>query len=509
MKGHNFCRQQSPPNLIMGAEPSFRLLLCGFMVSLSFGVTQIPLLYAFRAMSCDEYYAASANKEPDRCAGVPAIDSATAKAISLLAASNTLFGVFNLFLTSWTIKKIGVKRALLIQVFFPAARLLIQNIGVETGRGVGIMIIQCSQITTIVGGPAGYLLALNSFVAEVVVHKEKTGAIGRLQGAGQGGVAIGFLLGGILSDALGVIAPFRISLLLFVFCSLYVAWFLPATEVSNEVTESLKPAPSGLAQFFEPLRIFKPEKWILYGRVNTQYGVSLLGVGVFLGVLATGFVPMLLQLYSADVLGFSATNNSSLIFLNSMLRALFLTFMFPRIISFGRKHTRRWQGKTRGGDNESSDTLDPTADTDTDNTEAVPAPLKFAVPEQTGEMDDVIEPVPVEEEDEKEEVFTFDLTFTTWSLLVDAFFTGLATFITRDWQIYIIAALLPLASGTSSSASGTILMMSSAARSDALSAIALVDMIARLTTVSVFGLVYARLSELQKPNLVFVCNAVS
>lgn len=47
---------------------------------------------------------------------------------------------------------------------------------------VGILIIQLSQIITVIGGPAGYLLALNSFATEVVLPNERTATIGRLTG---------------------------------------------------------------------------------------------------------------------------------------------------------------------------------------------------------------------------------------------------------------------------------------------------------------------------------------
>lgn len=68
-------------------------------------------------MTCSEYY--KDHPEPslgvDRC-NIPAIESSTAKAVAILGFSTTLFGVPNLFLTSWTIKKWGIKKALLIQV---------------------------------------------------------------------------------------------------------------------------------------------------------------------------------------------------------------------------------------------------------------------------------------------------------------------------------------------------------------------------------------------------------
>ena len=40
--------------------------------------------------------------------------------------------------------------------------------------------------------------------------------------------------------------------------------------------------------------------------------------------------------YSTDIFGFGTRQNGFLISLNSMLRGMFLTFIFPRIIAWGR-----------------------------------------------------------------------------------------------------------------------------------------------------------------------------
>jgi len=85
-------------------------------------------------------------------------------------------------------------------------------------------------------------------------------------------------------------------------------------------------------------------------------------------------------------------------------------------------------------------------------------------------------------ENEKE-TFEFDLHYSRYSLLMDCILTGSATFVTHGWQLYLVAVLLPFASGTGASAKGTIIQMCSAAeRTDALSAITLVEMVARLAT---------------------------
>ena len=74
--------------------------------------------------------------------------------------------------------------------------------------------------------------------------------------------------------------------------------------------------------------------------------------------------------------------------------------------------------------------------------------------------------------------------------------------------MYIIAVILPLASGTGPAAKGTILQMCPPAqRQDALSAISLVELLARLMSTSVFGLIFSAFAELECVNLTFAVNA--
>jgi MFS family permease len=296
--------------------------LCAFLTSLSFGVTQVPLLYVFRLMTCDAYYkhhpspssaspslqgphllnilaytfSSNNNNEntPDRCSIHP-IESSTALSVSLLGASTTVFGLLNLFLTGSLIKRIGIKPTLVIQVFFPALRLLVQNIGVEVWGSTGIIIIQCSQIVSIVGGPSGYLLVLNTFITEVVEYEGRTAALGRLTGAMMFGSAIGFLLGGVVAEAFGIKAPFRLTFILFLSACAYVALFLPHIPpaskemVERESGKGRKSKKKGARRFLGPLAVFAPRKFIgRDGVVRTEYGAFLLAWGVFLGILATG-----------------------------------------------------------------------------------------------------------------------------------------------------------------------------------------------------------------------------
>ncbi|KAH7391593.1 hypothetical protein BKA64DRAFT_678001 [Cadophora sp. MPI-SDFR-AT-0126] len=482
---------QTPPEPVKyGKSVLYRALLCGFVVSLSFGVTQVPLLFVFRLMTCQAYY--TNHPEPshgDRCDN-HAIEAGTARAYSLLGASTTFFGVANLFVTGWAIKKLGVRAALLNSVFWPAVRLAIQNLGVVTGGAAGIMIIQASQIICIIGGPAGYLLALNSYVAEILEASERTGALGKLQGCSFLGTALAYLLGGIISDAFGILAPFQVTLALFTLSSIYVVVALPWIPPNRAVTAA---PTTKLTKFFGPLKIFTPQKWVLQnGQINKQYGTILLGVGVFLGVLATGFIPVLLQMYATDVYGFGTTENGYLISLNSFIRGIFLTSVFPHIISYGRS---RYSNPKHIKDCEVSPIQE---------TEFPTQPNDLA-----GEVrDHDEEPMANPQLENENETFDFDLQYSRYSLLADCILTGCATFVTQGWQLYVVAILLPFASGTGSSAKGTIIQMCSPSeRTDALSAITLIEMVARLTTTSIFGLVFAAFAEAGKINLVFTCNA--
>lgn len=273
----------------------YLILLCAFLTSLSFGVTQVPLLYVFRLMTCDAYYEAHDpqtltaksilwSKSEDRCS-IHAIESSTALSISLLGASTTIFGLINLFVTGTLIKRIGVKPTLLIQVFFPALRLFVQNVGVEVWGSSGILIVQLSQIVSILGGPSGYLLALNTFITEVVEYEGRTAALGRLAGSMLFGTAWGFLLGGIVADSFGIKAPFRLTFLLFLSACAFVAVSLPSIPPSKaKVTDASKKA----RRYFGPLLVFMPRKFISNGTIRKEYGAFLLAWGVFLGILATG-----------------------------------------------------------------------------------------------------------------------------------------------------------------------------------------------------------------------------
>lgn len=468
-------------------------------------------------MTCDEYYKhhplppLGTPAYEDRC-NIRAINASTARAVALLGSGTTVFGVFNLFLTGWTIKAWGVKRALLLTIFWPAMRLLIQNIGVMTGAGPGIIIVQCSQIITIFGGPAGYLLALNSFATEIVLPSERTATIGRLTGVAMFGTAPGFLLGGLLVDWLGIITPFRLSLILFCISTLYSALALPAITNTDEID---KKANKSLSTFFEPLRMFTPRKWILLnGTVRREYGVLLLGMGAFFAVFATGYIPVLLQMYATDEFGFGAWDNSKLISLNFVIRAGYLTFAFPAIIEHGRSWMEkrdRKQRKAPAYHRRDSKTSLPSPEPAIPTNPDLLAPT--ALPAGEANANEPEEPIKRTTTNTStasttvEESYAFDLLYTRYSLILDGILTFLATFTSQPSHIYAVAIILPFAAGTGSAAKGTMLQMCTPEqRTDALSAISLLEMVARLSTTSLFGLVFSAFAQIGRANLTFTVN---
>lgn len=522
----------------------YRLLLTAFLVSVSFGVTQVPLIYVFGLMTCDEYYRHHASPP----VGTPAFDTrcrlhtieaSTARAVALLGASTTFFGVANLFITGWMIKVWGVKKALLMGTFWPAIRLLIQNVGIMTTGARGIMIVQLSQFITIIGGPAGYLLALNSYAAEVVLPSERTGTLGRLQGCAMFGTALGFLSGGLLSDWFNINVPFRLTVVLFCLSALYITIFLPDIPPNNAFEGKAKT----VGAFFEPLRMFTPQKWMLRnGVVRREYGVLLLGIGAFLAVFATGYIFTLLQMYATDAFDFGASANSELVSLNFVVRATFLTFAFPAIISWGRGLFDRREERSRAAaaaaaassatdsdslkacSHDSTEEEEPETDTDNDSYDIIPtAPQQLtsaALPPGQANVDEPDEPIRRtttnqstrsttlnDGPDTDRENYAFDLFYARWSLILDGVLTALATFTTKGWQMYVVAVILPFAAGTGSAAKGTMLQMCAPEqKNDALSAISLVESAARLSTVSIFGLIFSVFANAGMPNLTFACN---
>ncbi|KAH9885658.1 major facilitator superfamily domain-containing protein [Xylariomycetidae sp. FL2044] len=483
--------------------PANRILLAGFLMSFTLGITQVPIIYVFRLMECQRYY----NHHPpfegpgDWCHRRE-INAGTATQVSILGMSTSLSGVFNLFICGYLIKLWGPRWAFCSQTALLGVRVSTQVLGATIGGRNGELIFQACQAIGIVGGPRGYQLTLNTAISEVVAAKDRTAVFGRLQGSLMLGTAGGFLLGGVLGD-IRIRLPFETAFFLYIASTIYGALFLP-TKVGDQSVQKGQGA-KGFSAFFAPIKIIVPQRYRLEsGQIVKNYGLIFLALGIFLGVFASGYAPVLLQMYATSEYNFNTTENGYLMFGNSSIRGLFLLFLFPKIISSG----RAWFNGTtenRGDDDD---------DDDDDNGAAAAAARDIPTSPRDFEADEVGE-VPQEptrapdpDPDEEDSGTGFDLFFVRWSLVIDSLVTFFAGFSSHGWQVYLAGFLLPFASGSAPAAKGVMTEMCARhQRPDAISAITLVESTATLMTQGLFGMIFAAFSEAGAPRLTFFCNA--
>lgn len=383
-------------------------------------LTKFSILYAIRIMECDEFYKQHQPfmGQDDRCSRKE-VDAATAAQVSLLGLTTVFFGVFNLFVAGWQVKKWGPRTALVLQTSFPVLRTGIQVIAVTIGARPGVVLIQSTQIVGLLAGSAGHLLGLNTAAGEVVKPSERTGMFGKLQGAVMLGTAAGYLLGGITGDAFGVRRPFEVSTILFVLSAIYSALFIPFID-PKLLSAGDSQSSSGLSTVLAPFKVLMPQRIRLEnGRVSRNFGITFLALGVFLGVLATGYAPLLIQMYATAAFGFRSTDNGYLMASNALIRGLFLIFLFPRIISIGRMWYSRIGQDTITASGE--DAI-PTAPEDFD-------PIAGIIPEQ--------EPAMPLKSAQDSSGSAFDLFFLRWSLVADGLVTASTAFASNSWQIYL------------------------------------------------------------------------
>ncbi|KAK0667085.1 hypothetical protein QBC41DRAFT_366416 [Cercophora samala] len=473
-----------------------QILLAGFLITLSFSFTQVPILYAFHLMQCDHYYSTHPpyTGPGDRCS-INEIAAGMATQFSILGMSTTFCGTINLFVAGWTAKKVGPKHALMVQTLVPGIRVATQILGLMAGGAKGMLIIQCTQVITVIGGPAGYLLIVNIIAGEVVPPLRRTAVFGMLQGCIMLGQGLGYLTGGMMGDIWGISRPFEVAFCAFLLSTLYVAIVVPYLDASTTHSGN-KPRSQGISQFFAPLRVLLPQRILSRnGSIKKHYGLTVLCAGIFLGVLATGYAPLLMQLYATAKFDFKQTENGWLTSGFAFMRGMFLIFAFPRIITRG----RCWYGHHSDSDSGG-------------NGATAASPYLATNPEEfEAPIGSFAEQEPVDAEPVKEDEGTeFDLYFLRISLVVDGILTMCTAFATERWHIFLAAFLLPLASGSAPAAKGVMTeMCSPSQRADALNALGLVENIARLATQGLFGFVFAALAERGKPHLTFFVNAVS
>ncbi|KAI1879257.1 hypothetical protein JX265_002211 [Neoarthrinium moseri] len=451
--------------------PANRILLAGFLMAFTLGITQVPIIYVFRVMECDVFYTHNPPFEGigDRC-NRREINAGTATQVSILGMSTSFSGVLNLFVCGYFIKLWGPRWAFVSQTSLLGVRVATQVLGVTLGGRTGIIVFQAMQSIGIIGGPRGYQLVLNTAVSEVVSPRDRTAVFGRLQGSIMLGTAFGFLLGGVLGDIYGIRRPFEVAFFLYITSSIYGALFMPTTSSNDDKVKDKN--TRGVGGFFAPLKVIVPHRYVLEdGKIIKNYGLVFLALGIFLGVFASTYAPTLLQMYATAEFGFGTTENGWLMF------------------------GRNWLNGTTQSDA-----------TTTNNVEHLPTdPRDFDASPGEQVPQEPIEPPEPEDEDTGT---GFDLLFVRWSLVVDSIVTAIAGLSREGWQAYMAAFLLPFASGSAPAAKGVMTEMCPPhKRQDAIAAITLVESAAMLITQGLFGLIFAAFSEIGQPRLTFFCNA--
>lgn len=285
------------------------------------------------------------------------------------------------------------------------------------------------------------------------------------------------------------------------FATLYAYLFLPYVPPPKADVVSEK--RQGLSRFLGPAKMLAPQKWRLPdGRITRQFGVPLLFAGIFTGVLATGYIPTLIQMFSTIKFGFGTKENGVLMSYYCVIRGTFLTFAFPHIIDHGRKWfatSTFFNPAARSPSSLAAETpavapasLQPPPTSRrarrVSAAEDMEAAVSLGLEDASEPSAAALDPAPISgpadgQASTGHENSAFDLFFLKWSLVADGLLTGLATFCSASWHVFAVATLLPLASGSASAAKSVMIEMCPAGqKADALGAISLVEMVAALST---------------------------
>ncbi|TXT04284.1 hypothetical protein VHUM_04171 [Vanrija humicola] len=473
---------------------------------MTYSFTQASLTYSFRVFTCDAYYEEEGhewNGVGDRCDAGPVLNR-VAKSVSLMGALITGSMFFNLFLTTWFIDRFGIKAALFQQTIWGAFRNLCQIYAISIGGSRGIWIIQFTQLFNLIGGAGGSQLAANAYIDALSSEEERTGNFGRISGVFMLGAGIGSTIGGLAEQWGGLIRPFQCAFFLLVFCTVYGFLFLPYVPPAHGASKTKRPG------MLAPLAVFIPRTVTITtpeGSTTTKkdYNVFLLGLGTFVSVLATWYVQTALQLISQNVFGFKPDASGFMITTTQLTRAFFLTVCFPRIIRWG----RRWVASADSAPPSETPTPRPSSPVPAAEHHHPELLEQAEIPDPiTGEPHVELELPAVEAADSKRLASAFDLYFLRGSILLDSLLTGSVTFATERWHLYAAAFILPFASGTSPAARGVIMdFVGNDLRAEVLSGIALIEKIAQVVTISMFGVVLPILADIERPMWIFAVDA--
>lgn len=126
--------------------------------------------------------------------------------------------------------------------------------------------------------------------------------------------------GGLTGDMFGAPAPFQVTLILLILSTILSGVFLPyipPASPPSAAKDGAKASGGGVFGFLSPLKVFLPrviEKED--GGDGTNYwGLTFLGSGTFLGVLALAYVPLMLSVpFPRDFIRPAAADSPSLFF---------------------------------------------------------------------------------------------------------------------------------------------------------------------------------------------------
>lgn len=124
------------------------------------------------------------------------------------------------------------------------------------------------------------------------------------------------IVGGLAFDYGGLLLPFQIAFGLLCFTTVFGSLFLPYIPPAPVMVVTEEGEEKKRGSFLAPLKIFLPKRRypstsLFPGLVASppasggwDFNLTLLGVGAFFSVLATGYVGMGLQLVATNVFGF-------------------------------------------------------------------------------------------------------------------------------------------------------------------------------------------------------------
>lgn len=370
-------------------------------------------------MVCADFYA----RQPlwsgvgDRCSRNE-IEAGVATQYTCLGLTAIVCGLLNIVLAKGQINRWGLKIALLINIAFPILRSSVQAACVLVGGLPGIILMHASQVLAIIGGSGGGILILNIIISETTTPSgAQTAAIGKLTGSTMFGSAVGYQMGGIIGNQWDIQAPFLVSAGCLVLTFTYVISLFPSIPPSTMIQEDTILVEARTKRKGLPFKfptILNPQSRIAKDGKTVRYnGPMLLAAGTFAWFVGTGNLLALMTMHAGAVFHFSPTQNSTLMTLNSLVRSVFLLFLFPRAMACG--HSWYARKKTDVGAFVTGADLEHVQDTDV-STET-----------------DVAR--------QKERSVAFDLSVLRWSVLLDAVLTGSNAFTKQSWQIYLGACV--------------------------------------------------------------------